>query len=160
MNKTLKRVGAGALLVFAFLVVIAALPGEKDKEVEGSTDATPMAFDVPSLIGKNLANLRSTLGVPDQDTEPTEAQVQAGIETWEKSWKKDGYVLMATYDVKTKAIVDLFLGADSDAANAEFRDTKNILRVGNLSTDAGQYSIEFVKARNTSGYTGAIIRAK
>ncbi len=67
---------------------------------------------------------------------------------------------MATYNVQTKEVVDLFLGTNTDAAFASFSDTGNILKVGNLKKNDSRYSIEFVRALKGDGYTGAIVREK
>lgn len=122
--------------------------------------ASVHVFDIPALLGKDIDALEKTLGTPSNDTEPTAAQLELGTNTWEKSWTKGEYSLMATYDVKTKKVIDLFLGADSDAAFKRFEDTNNILAVGNLSRSNNRYSVEFIKARNGPGYTGVIVKAK
>jgi len=126
------------------------------------TETRPSAaYDVSSLVGLSLAEIETKLGTPSYDTEPTAQQLAlGGIDTWEKSWDVGEYSIMATYDIKTKEITDLFFGADSDAAFKQFEDTNNILAAGNLSSSDPKYSVEFVKAKNGPGYTGAIIRAK
>lgn len=116
-------------------------------------------FDIPSLVGKDLKQLREILGTPSYDKEPTAQQV-AIIDTWEKTWTREGYDLMVTYNIKNKKVVDLFLGADTDATYAIFENTNNILKVGNLQSNATEYSVEFVKVIKGSGYTGAIIKQK
>lgn len=133
-----------------------------DTEPAAVTETRPsVAYDVPSLVGLSLAEIREKLGTPSYDTEPTERQLSlGGIDTWEKSWDLGEYSLMATYDFKTKKVVDLFFGADTDAAFEQFKDTANILAAGGLSTSDPKYSVEFVKAKNAPGYTGAIIREK
>lgn len=135
---------------------------DDDSEPAAVTETRPsVAYDVPSLVGLSLAGMREKLGTPSYDTEPTERQLSlGGIDTWEKSWDVGEYSIMATYDIKTKEITDLFFGADSDAAFKQFEDTGNILAAGNLSTSDPKYSVEFVKAKNGPGYTGAIIREK
>ena len=155
MNNKSRYVWAGLLLVVAMITLVSIF-----SSVDSEEPATIAVFDVPILIGKNLAELTTAIGVPDENTEPNERQIQLGTTTWEKSWKKDGYFLMATYEIQTKKVTDLFLGSDTDAANMQFRDTKNILRVGNLSISSPDYSVEFVRARNAPGYTGAIVTAK
>jgi hypothetical protein len=108
-----------------------------------------------------LKTQTTKLGTPSYDTEPTAQQLAlGGIDTWEKSWDVGEYSIMATYDIKTKEITDLFFGADTDAAFKQFEDTNNILAAGNLSTSDPKYSVEFVKAKNGPGYTGAVIREK
>ena len=134
---------------------------DNDTAPAAVTETRPsVAYDVPSLVGLSLTEIREKLGTPSYDTEPNEQQIYLGVDTWEKSWDLGEYSIMATYDFKTKKVVDLFFGADTDAAFEQFKDTGNILAAGGLSTSDPKYSVEFVKAKNAPGYTGAIIRAK
>ncbi len=133
---------------------------------EVATSTTPsvtMAFDVPSLVGKTVSEIESTLGTPTKFTVPPTTNVDGSkIETWEKTWEKNEHSLMATYNLATNEVVDLFLSADSDSAFANFKSKDNILLVGNLSGDSTAYELEFVETMNASdtGYTGVIIKAK
>lgn len=115
-----------------------------------------VVFDIPSLVGKDVKQLREILGTPSYDKEPTSQQA-ALFDTWEKTWTREGYDLMVTYNIKNKKVVDLFLGADTDAAYAVFENTNNILKVGNLQTNSSEYSVKFIKAIKDTGYTGATI---
>lgn len=117
-------------------------------------------FDIPLLVGKDLAQIKVILGTPSSDTEPTQLQINSGIDEWEKTWKKGEYSLMVTYDVKTKEVKDLFLSADTDNAFEAFKDRNFILKIGNLERSSNTYSVEFVKALKGDGYTGAIVREK
>ncbi len=118
-----------------------------------------MVFDIPSLVGKDVKQLREILGTPSYDKEPTSQQA-ALFGTWEKTWTREGYDLMVTYNIRNKKVVDLFLGADTDATYAIFENTNNILKVGNLQSNSSEYSVEFVKVIKGNGYTGAIIKQK
>jgi hypothetical protein len=121
------------------------------------------AFDIPSLVGKSLSEIETALGAPTKYTPPPQTYVEnSSIRTWEKTWNKDGYSLMVTYDLDTLAITDLFLGTDTDAAFATFNKKENILATGNLSATSNEYSLEFVEVINKpeQGYTGVIIRSK
>jgi hypothetical protein len=127
------------------------------------TPAVTSAFDIPSLIGKTVSELETTLGTPTKYTIPPTANVDGSkIETWEKTWEKNEHSLMVTYNLDTNEVVDLFLSTDSDSAFANFKSKDNILLVGNLSADSTDYELEFVETMNTSdtGYTGVIIKAK
>ena len=151
------------IAVIAALVIAGSM---EDSSTNSPVAQTPQevasvhVFDIPALLGKDIGALEKTLGTPSNDTEPTATQLELGTDTWEKSWTKGEYSVMATYDVKTKKVIDLFLGADSDAAFKRFEDTNNILAAANLSRSDSRYSVEFVKARNGPGYTGVIVKAK
>ncbi len=150
----LVRIILAVVLLFLFSLLIGT-PTQSPKKAENNntTQTVSANFDVPTLVGKSLAELDSTLGTPTKYTEPTQLQINSGVDTWEKTWSKDKVDLMVTYDIKTKAVVDLFLGGN-------FENTDSILKSGNLSTTDSNYSVEFIKARNGSGYTGAIIKKK
>lgn len=162
-KKFYKRWWFWVLIVLALFILIGEL-GSSDTENPATETqqevASVHAFDIPALLGKDIDALKQTLGTPSYDTEPNAAQLQLGTDTWEKSWTKGEYDLMATYDVETKEVVDLFLGASSDAAFKRFEDTDYILATGNLSGNDSRYLVEFVKAKNGPGYTGVIVRVK
>lgn len=131
--------------------------------------AIEMAFDVPSLLGKNISELAAILGTPDENAEPTATYRQfSDVRTWDKAWYRDGYSLSASYNIDSGKVVDLFVGTHTDAALVTFRNTANILTVGNLTTSDPLYSVEFVKLKailgqsgaTPEGYTGAIVKAK
>lgn len=158
----LKKIGIGIAIFFGFIILVGILSGpSSDTPQNTNTDQKQIAtFDVPTLVGKNIPELVVALGTPDENTEPNALQLENGTKTWEKSWKKDNYFLMATYDVVTMEVVDLFVGADNDAGFESFKNTDNILKAGNLTINNATYSVEFVKARNADGYTGAIVKKK
>lgn len=151
------------VLLFGIIIMGGYFISQDDDTTPAAvTEIRPsVAYDVPSLVGLSLAEIREKLGTPSYDTEPTAQQLAlGGIDTWEKSWDVGEYSIMATYDIKTKEVTDLFFGADTDAAFKQFEDTNSILAAGGLSISDPKYSVEFVKAKNAPGYTGAIIRAK
>jgi hypothetical protein len=126
------------------------------------TAPVTMAFDIPSLVGKSLSELETTLGTPTQYTIPPTANVDGSkIKTWEKTWQKNDHSLMVTYNLATNEVIDLFLSADSDVAFANFRSRENILKVGNLSSSSTAYTLKFVETMKKSddGYTGVTITA-
>lgn len=153
-------IGVVAAIGFFFVIgLIGAINSSPSAPVTQPV-AVRQAVDVPSLVGLSLTEIREKLGTPSYDTEPNDRQIALGVDTWEKSWDVGEYSIMATYDYKTKKVTDIFFGGNSDAAFERFKDTNNILAAGGLSTGDPKYSVEFVKAKNAPGYTGAIIRAK
>ncbi len=139
------------------VIGLTGLVSSNDKPVvTNTTTEVKMVFDIPSLIGKNLKQLRTDLGTPSYDTEPTPLQLK-NSSTWEKTWSREGYSLMVTYNAKTNTITDYFLGSETDDNYVLFKNTNNILKVGNLTPSTSDYSIKFVEAVNGSGYTGVIV---
>lgn len=147
------------IILFFLILSTAGNETKNDTVIETQTTSIKPVFNIPELVGKNLNELIVLLGTPTQDSEPT--QLQSDMFTnWEKAWVKDGYFILATYDIKTKKIVDLFLGTDNEASFETFKNTENILNIGNISTSSNSYSVNFVKALNADGYTGAIVKEK
>lgn len=103
-------------------------------------------FDIPTLVGKNIDEVRKMLGQPsDADPEPNQQQIDLGTDEWYNSYKKDGVELTVTFNPKTRKITDFFLSGDNRA--------KLILQ-GNLKENQSTYRIEEVKALRGGGITG------
>lgn len=140
--------------VFIGIIVIAGIIAESgEPEVAPVVTTTQQAavFDVPTLVGKNIDEVRTELGTPtDKDAEPTAQQMQFGTTEWYNSFDKDGRSLLVTFNPSTRQITDFFISATNDATN-----TQSLLAVGNLTENDPRYSVEFVKAlQNPSEYTG------
>lgn len=143
------------ILIFLFISSNSDSPTPEPAPV---TSNLSMVFDVPSLVEKDLTELRATLGTPSWDKEPGETWIKfsEGERTWEKTWEKSGYNFTVSYNYDTKEITEFLL-------DGMFNTTADIIKVGNLSTQSDQYSVEFIKIKypaNTPGYNGATIRKK
>jgi hypothetical protein len=113
------------------------------------------AFDVPTLIGKNIDEIKAVLGTPQQDTEPNAQQIKSGVTEWEKQYTKDGKGLLVTYSVATKEVIDFFITTDKTDKEGLTTDKQHLLDIGNFKEGDANYKIEFVKAlKNPSAYTG------
>lgn len=173
---TRKKIGKifGIATVVFFLLFSITTDSSKNSDITQPviTEVAPvkMVFDIPLLVGRSLSELEATLGIPDYNSEPSATYVKTSdVRTWNKDWRKNGFSLSATYNIDTKKIEELFLASDSDASLVIFRDSNNILSVGNLVTNDPRYLVEFVKLKailgkpkseTPEGYTGAIIRKK
>ncbi|MBN1588015.1 MAG: hypothetical protein JW888_00705 [Pirellulales bacterium] len=162
-GSTLLRFGPPVLALGGFLLVLsivvasldmsspvaATTPGRDSSSDTAAPDvatAKPV-YDVPSLIGKTIDEIRSTLGKPlDSEIEPSELQLDTGVDQWENVFEKNGCQLLVTFDPRTRKVVDFFL---------EGNKQESVLRIGQLSADATDYRIEYVKAiRDPSAITG------
>lgn len=164
--------GTMGLIVFLSIMSTPATPSVSETVVTVPVrqQVVEQAFDIPSLMGMTLSELEAELGVPDYNKEPESTYIQfSDIRTWEKTWNKNGYALTVTYNIDTKNVSEYFLGTDTDASLVTFRDTNNILKVGNLTETSPEYSLEFIKLKailgkpkseTPEGYTGVIIRSK
>lgn len=140
-----------------------ATSSSSTKPVLKQAKTTPVApkytFDIPSLLGKNIDEIRQILGAPsDGDmTEPTAEQVSLGASQWDNTFKKDGKELVVTFSPSTRKVVDFFIGTDDPSGKTT--DEQHLLDIGNLTKDNSSYTVEPVKAiKDPSVITGVIIR--
>lgn len=115
-------------------------------------------FDVPSLVGKNIDEIRQVLGAPaDKElTEPTQQQLSLGMKEWDNTFEKDGKALLVTYDAKSRKVVDFFISTDDPSGKT--KDKKHLLEMGNVKDGNPEYRIEFVKTLiDPNYYTGVKI---
>ena len=142
------RLGLGMtpMAVATALVVLSLTLGGCSQKT-GGTGARPSnqaQFDVPSLVGKNIDQVRTILGSPangksiKQPLEPTKQLVSLGTTEWDNLFKKDGEELLVTYDVASRRVMDFFLSDDSP-------DRDRLVRVGNLNPNSTNYRIEYVQ---------------
>ncbi len=135
-------------------------PAVEQKKEEPAPVA--FVFDVPSLLAKNVDEIRQTLGQPTDGAliEPTEKQKQLGTtKVWDNTFEKDSRSLLVTFNPTSREVIDFFISTD-DPSGAT-KDKKKLLEVGNLKEGASNYSVEFVKALNNSSvYTGVKVTAK
>jgi hypothetical protein len=95
-------------------------------------------FDVPPLVGKNIDEIRTILGRPDDKmVDPTKAIIDLAGSQWTNEWKKNGEGLLVTYDARTRQVADFFLCNDDP-------DHDHLVRVGNLNPDSSDYTIKDV----------------
>ncbi|GEM_PF-1259023 len=161
----------GALLVFSF-VLFGLSPSDKQPQPTSQNTIQPavtqpskpvVIFDIPPLVGKNIDEVRVTLGKPvDKDyIEPTDEQKKLGANDreWSNSFKKDGHELLVTFIPQSRKIVDFFISTD-DSSGAT-KDTQRLLDLGNLKQNDPSYTIDFVKAMTDSSvFTGVKVIPK
>ena len=144
--------GSAAFIFLLLGSMTAPSQGTQNNQVGTNNKSTKLeyVFDVPSLVGRNVDEVRSVLGEPtDKDKEPTALQSQMGVDEWQNTFTKEGRELLVTYNPTTRKIVDFFISKN----NADTDDS--LLEAGNLTEQDSRYKIEFVKAlRNPSEFTG------
>ncbi len=167
--------GCGGLIVL--IIIIAIVAGSKSgtagfkaglsqpsPEITATVESTPTqtptpiySFDIPSLIGKNIDQVRQTLGQPIQVTnpgsintkldsatlEPTQNDLnsQGDRDPWTNSWVKNNYELSVYYGYKSRQVesFNISLEDESPVSNEQV-----FLTVGNLNADGGSnYKIQF-----------------
>lgn len=134
-------------------------PQPKQQIVKEKQQIIPKyVFDVPSLVGKNIDEVKAVLGSP-ADKEPTQQQMSLGIDEWSLTFKKDGKELLVTYNPKTKKIIDFFISTDDPSGKT--KDRNHLMELGNLKETDPKYKLEFVKAiKDSSTYTGVKVIPK
>lgn len=128
----------------------ASAPTQEAKSENALAPQAPQyIFDVPSLIGKNIDEVKSVLGEPSIFNKPSVKELALDSNKWDMDFVKNNVDLSVSYNVKTKFIYDFFiLGSDK----------QQVLTAGNLKEDASDYNIQFQPPIHTdSNITGVII---
>ncbi|MEX8547481.1 MAG: hypothetical protein V5804_07755 [Mucilaginibacter sp.] len=94
-----------------------------------------VTFDVPSLIGKNIDQVRKVLGKSD-DTSPDPSR--HSVDGYTNHYHKNGQHLLIDFDPHTRRIHRLSIHSD-----VPYDNLKDIMKVGNLdSIETMNYIIE------------------
>ncbi len=149
------------------IILLSAIGGGSSKQPAQPQASTPNAsesvkvnfiFDVPSLIGKNIDQVRQVLGQPidGKQIEPTAQQLEKGVTEWNNTWERGNVSLVITYNPTTRVITDYFV--DTDDQSGVTKNKKRLLEEGNLSDNASNYRLEYVKAiKDPNSFTGVKI---
>jgi hypothetical protein len=101
----------------------------------GCLKETKTVFDIPSLIGKNINEVRYEL---NQFVTDSSEPVNSTEKEWDSIFKKEGIILHVFYDTQTKKILRFHLISEKEA----FSDLKDLLKLGNLDPNSGAYILE------------------
>ncbi len=147
--------------VVSFVIIISVLTSSTTKDKVATENKVvveqKVVFDVQSLFNKNINEVISVLGKAENYPEPTAEQIKLGTKTWEKTFKKDGFELLVTYNIQSKKVTDFFVSATDDIYNKA--DKTRMLQLTNTQENSSTYSIEFVKAiKDPSKFTGILIK--
>ena len=114
-------------------------------------------FDVPSLIGKSIDEVRKVLGKPtDKDKEPSKLQKKMNFDTWDNTFEKEGHTLLVTFNPQNRKVTDFFIETSSLTS-----DYSDLLQLCNVTNDNKNYLIEPVPSiKDNTKYTGIKIVAK
>ncbi|UOQ52462.1 hypothetical protein [Hymenobacter cellulosivorans] len=106
---------------------------------EQGTAANPSQLDMPSLVGKNIDQVRRALGKPQESKdeaigmEPNAEQMKStkGAD-WINTFEKNGSTIVVTFNAKSRKVLDMVLiGSDED----------ELMRRGNLVMTAPEYIV-------------------
>lgn len=154
-----RRPHVAAVTILSSVLLLACGGREADRKpkvapLAGPAEPVAVVFDVPSLVGKSIDEIRQLLGDPgDTDSEPSRQQLDFGADEWNNTFTVDGHDLLVTFNPRTRTVVDLFLDGD---------DQSILMQRANLTaSDTATYRVEAVKAlRDRSQITGIRIIPK
>lgn len=156
-HKILSAVIAFFSLVIIYSVLTPVTPKDQTVAEVKVTTEQKVVFDIPKLFNKNIVEVTQILGTPENYPEPTAEQIKLGTKTWEKTFKKDGFELLVTYEIGSKKITDFFISATDEIY--ESKDRARMLKLTNTEVNNTTYSVEFVKAlKDPSKFTGILIK--
>jgi hypothetical protein len=112
-----------------------------------------IVFDVPSLLNKNIDEIRKDLGQPiDKEMlEPTKVQMDMNFEEWDNNFEKNGYSLLVTFNPQTRKVIDFFL---STTTSEKIDNIDKILMIGNLESNSSDYKLKTIIALKSKEITG------
>ena len=94
-----------------------------------------VTFDIPSLIGKNIDQVRKVLGKSD-DTSPDPSR--PSVEAYTNHYHKNGQHLLIDFDPHTRKITRLSIHSD-----ISYDKLEDVMKIGNLdSIETMNYIIE------------------
>ena len=143
-----------SILFIGLLFSACGSNSKNETHVQQSVKAE-VVFDIPSLIGKNIDEIRKSIGKPvDKEIEPSALQMKTkGFNYWDNSFKKDGYTLQITYDPHTRKVNDFFISNNNAVDN-----TDTLRAIVNVNSNDTLYKLEDVKLiKDPSQFTGTLI---
>lgn len=113
--------------------------GERSTPAPGTIENSSVVVDVPALVGRNIDQLRRTLGAPKETREqsiglePTAAQMKATKgQDWINTFERNGITLVVTFDASNRKVRDIVLIGN---------DEEQLLRDANLSLTSAEYLV-------------------
>ncbi|MCA8831038.1 hypothetical protein [Hymenobacter pini] len=131
-----------ALLLLSGLAACSGSQSVSESSVPATGSAAAArtaAIDLPELVGRNIDQVRRTLGPPRETKtqkfglEPTAEQMKSTRgEDWINTFERNGTTIVATFNARTRKVRDLMvIGTDED----------ELLRNANLSLTAPNYMV-------------------
>ena len=151
---------SGLVILIGIIALAFILGGNKGNNNSASAKPTESVqtseptFDIPSLVGKNIDEVKTELSDYQGKTEePTDQQIQMGVKDWDASFVKDGKELLVTYTIADRKVKEFFIGTDDPSGKT--KDLQHFLNLGNLSESDSSYSLRFIPAiKDSTSFTG------
>jgi len=110
-----------------------------------------MVFDIPSLIGKNVDEMKFVLGPPTMTGIPGSGGGYGGDKEKYRYWNTENANLTIEFDNSTRRIINFIISPGTAAEKRSFADIKEPLILGNVTEDSNNYSIQSVPVVAGSG---------
>jgi hypothetical protein len=153
----------GVTALFAIILLASLTDNEENSsqivnEKANEKTEVKIVFDVPSLLHKNIDEIRNVLGKPidAEMLEPTKEQMDTNFESWDNNFEKNGCSLLVTFNPQTRKVIDLFISKTDN----KIENTDDLLLQGNLKDDASEYKVETVLAPKSQEINGITITPK
>jgi hypothetical protein len=134
----------------------------KDQTKQTTPPATKkldVVFDIPALIDKNIDQIKKTLGKPSSGDEPTKQQMALGVTEWDKTFEKNGYELLITYNPKTRKVIDFFIPTNNSSGKTN--DYDDLLQIANVKDNTSKVRVKPVQTlSDPNSYTGIKVTKK
>lgn len=140
-----------------FIIIIGiissiSLPNSSKVNTANKQTSTPQIqdpiFDIPSIMGRSLSQIKSALGDPTNTYTPTKEQSSIGV-SYSSTWKKSDINIQIDYFTSEKPINYIFVSNNDN--NTYTLD--QMKQLANISSEQ-KYKVVPQKALNGSGITG------
>jgi len=149
------------IMLFSLLIAVgfgcdSSNNSDTNRVTERPNSNVSSLFDVPALIGKNIDEVRGSLGTPaDKSLEPPDSYYNE----WDNRFHKRGYTLLVTFNPKTRQVIDFFVPTTDPSQKTN--DYTTLLRVSNVNITNPSYLVTPVPIpEHPSEYTGIKITEK
>ncbi len=108
-----------------------------------------VVFNVPSLIGKSIDEVKAILGEPVYASPQVPPEVlRPGDEDATCTFENDEQLLLVTFRARSRRVIDFFLEGD---------DADLLRKRAGVANDGDTYQVRNVRALNATGITGIVI---
>jgi hypothetical protein len=129
---------------------------EKANEKANKKTEVKIVFNVPSLLHKNIDEIRNVLGKPigAEMLEPTKEQMDTNFESWDNNFEKNGCSLLVTFNPQTRKVIDFYI---TTTTSEKIENIDNLLIIGNLENDSSDYELKTVVAFKNKEINGVTV---
>lgn len=155
------------VLILIFAVVLSLLFGSKPQqaakpvdsisaEIKKEEEIISKIFNLDALHNKKIDEISKVFWENSKEQNPTSAQISAGVNTWSKTFRKDGYFLLVNYIINEWKVVDFFVAPEESPNSSGLLSKKEIQDIEKRITfDKTKFHIKPVQAiKDKNSFTG------